>query len=115
MLGDYQKAVKLLSVNYNNESNLLQEQVTELTQKSEEQTYIIQGKLAEKEKEMEEMKAKMTILQANTSNLFKLFIKQGSYIDAEGKNGGELILYTWNKEQGPIETAKRIKETLKAD
>jgi hypothetical protein len=68
VLQDYLKAVDLLRINTNNKaSTLLQKQVAELTEKSEEQNYIIREKLAKKEKEIEEMKAQMTILHANTS------------------------------------------------
>jgi hypothetical protein len=68
VLQDYLKAVDLLTINTNNKaSTLLQKQVAELTEKSEEQNYIIREKLAKKEKEIEEMKAQMTILHANTS------------------------------------------------
>jgi phage FluMu gp28-like protein len=75
VLQDYLKAVDLLTINTNNKaSTLLQKQVAELTEKSEEQNYIIREKLAKKEKEIEEMKAQMTILQANTSNLLKVFM-----------------------------------------
>jgi integrase len=60
LLEDYKKAaVKLLTINADNYSEDLQNQVTELTQKSEEQNYIIKGKLAEKEKELEEIKTKV--------------------------------------------------------
>ena len=109
LLEDYKKAVNLLTINYDNR-DVLQEQVTELTQKSEEQTYIIRGKLAEKDKEIKEMQAKMTILEANTSNLLKLFVTQGNFIDVEHKETGELVLYTYNEKEGPLETAKAIKE-----
>ncbi len=91
----------------------LQRQVSEL-QKSEEQNYIIRGKLAEKEKEIEEIKAQMTILQANMGNLLKLFIEHGYYIDVEEKNS-ELILYTYDKELGPVETAKMPKKQLEKE
>jgi hypothetical protein len=75
VLQDYLKAVDLLTINTNNKaSTLLQKQVAELTEKSEEQNYIIREKLAKKEKEIEETKAQMTILHANTSNLFKVFM-----------------------------------------
>jgi phage FluMu gp28-like protein len=47
VLQDYLKAVDLLTINTNNKaSTLLQKQVAELTEKSEEQNYIIREKLA---------------------------------------------------------------------
>lgn len=99
VLQDYLKAVDLLRINTNNKaSTLLQKQVAELTEKSEEQNYIIREKLAKKEKEIEEMKAQMTILHANTSNLFKVFMGQTN----------DLVVYAWNKDEGPTETARAI-------
>jgi phage FluMu gp28-like protein len=99
VLQDYLKAVDLLTINTNNKaSTLLQKQVAELTEKSEEQNYIIREKLAKKEKEIEEMKAQMTILHANTSNLFKVFMGQTN----------DLVVYAWNKDEGPTETARAI-------
>jgi hypothetical protein len=91
--------VDLLTINTNNKaSTLLQKQVAELTEKSEEQNYIIREKLAKKEKEIEEMKAQMTILQANTSNLLKVFM---GYTN-------ELVIHAWDQDKGPMETAKAI-------
>jgi hypothetical protein len=99
VLQDYLKAVDLLRINTNNKaSTLLQKQVAELTEKSEEQNYIIREKLAKKEKEIEEMKAQMTILQANTSNLLKVFM---GYTN-------ELVIHAWDQDKGPMETAKAI-------
>jgi hypothetical protein len=51
ILQDYLKAVDLLTIN--DDKTTLQKQVAELTEKSEEANYIIKGKLAEKEKEIE--------------------------------------------------------------
>lgn len=54
VLADYLKAVDLLTIDNDNKSaTLLQKQVSELTEKSQEENYIIKGKLAEKEKEIE--------------------------------------------------------------
>jgi predicted RNase H-like nuclease (RuvC/YqgF family) len=58
VLADYLKAVPLLTINYDNDKTTLQKQVKELTEKSEEENYIIKGKLAEKEKELEALKAR---------------------------------------------------------
>ncbi|MGH9927202.1 MAG: hypothetical protein ACRD5B_17695, partial [Nitrososphaeraceae archaeon] len=52
VLEDYLNVVELLTIN-NDKSTILQKQIAELTEKSEEQNYIIKGKLAEKEKEIE--------------------------------------------------------------
>jgi integrase/recombinase XerD len=79
-------------------------------------SYDSAAKDAEKtRKEMDEMKAKMTILEANTSNLLKLFVTQGNFIDVEDKETGELVLYTYNEKEGPIETAKAIREAKKKE
>jgi hypothetical protein len=115
VLEDYLNAVDLLTIGHDDDNDnskssmLLQKEVVELREKSKEENYNIKGWLAEREEEIEEVKARMEILQANTSNLFKLFIQQNAFTDVEGENG-ELILYAWDKENGPIETAKMIKE-----
>lgn len=110
VLEDYLKAVDLLTINYDNST--LQKQVAELTEKSREENYDIKGKLAQKEKEIEaaareaeegkrereEIKAQMKILQANTSNLIKVFM---------GKEK-ELKIYAWDRKEGPIPTAKML-------
>jgi hypothetical protein len=96
-LKDYLKAVPLLTISSQNTAQL-QHQVVQLTIKNEEQKYVIERKLAEKEKEFEEMKAQMTILQANTSNLLKVFM---GYTN-------ELVIQAWDQDKGPMETAKAI-------
>ncbi len=58
VLHDYLKAVDLLTINYDNNKSTLQKQVSELTEKSREENYIIKGKLAEKEKEIEALARK---------------------------------------------------------
>jgi hypothetical protein len=59
VLQDYLKAVDLLTINYDNDKSVLQKQFAELTEKSEEQHYIIKGKLAEKENDDEEREKKI--------------------------------------------------------
>jgi hypothetical protein len=51
VLDDYLKAIDLLTIN--DDKLTLQKQVTELTEKSKEENYIIKGKLSEKENEIE--------------------------------------------------------------
>jgi len=51
VLDDYLKAIDLLTIN--DDKLTLQKQVTELTEKSKEENYIIKGKLSEKEKEID--------------------------------------------------------------
>jgi hypothetical protein len=51
LLEDYLKALDMLSVN--DDRLTLQKQVTELTEKSKEENYIIKGKLSDKEKIIE--------------------------------------------------------------
>ena len=110
VLEDYLKAVDLLTINYDNST--LQKQVAELTEKSREENYGIKEKLAQKEKEIEaaareaeegkrereEIKAQMKILQANTSNLIKVFMGQEK----------ELKIHVWNEKEGPIPTTKSL-------
>jgi hypothetical protein len=90
----------------------LRKQVAELTEKTREENHIIKGKLAQKEKEIEaatreaeeskkereEIKAQLKILEANTSNLFKVFMGQEK----------ELKIHVWNEKEGPILTAKSL-------
>ncbi len=57
VLQDYLKVVNLLTIN--DRQATLQKQFTKLTEKNEEQIYIIKGKLAKKEKEAEETKKKL--------------------------------------------------------
>jgi hypothetical protein len=52
VLADYLKAVELLTIN-DNDKTTLKKQVAELAEKSREEDYVIKGKLAEKEKEIE--------------------------------------------------------------
>jgi hypothetical protein len=56
VLADYLKAVDNLTI-IDYDKTTLKKQVAELEEKSKEDTYIIKGKLAEKEKEIEELKA----------------------------------------------------------
>jgi hypothetical protein len=51
MLEDYLKAIDFLTIN--DDKLTLQKQVTELTEKSKQENYIIKGKLAEKENEIQ--------------------------------------------------------------
>jgi hypothetical protein len=71
VLEHYLKAVKHLTINYDADKSVLQKQVAELTEKSEEQNYVIKGKLAERKKRSEELEAKQEILQANAASYFR--------------------------------------------
>jgi hypothetical protein len=51
ILEDYLKAIDFLTIN--DDKLTLQKQVTELTEKNEQENYIIKGKLSEKEKEIQ--------------------------------------------------------------
>jgi hypothetical protein len=106
VLSDYLKAVDLLTIN--DDKTTLKKQVAELTEKSREENYVIKGKLAEKEKEMEaatreaeeskkrleELEAKQEILQANAASVFRALM-----LDEMGiKSPVEII--TWNADKG---------------
>src|SRR5438093_1087404 len=54
LLEDYLKSVDMLTIN--DDKLTLQKQVAELTEKSEQENYIIKGKLSDKEKEIEVLK-----------------------------------------------------------
>ena len=53
LLTDYLKAVPYLTINSDIDKSVLQKQMVELIEKSKEENYIIKGKLAEKEKEIQ--------------------------------------------------------------
>jgi hypothetical protein len=61
VLDDYLKAVDLLTIN--GDKHVLQKQVTELTEKSKNNEYIIKGKLREKDDEVRNMKDQIIALQ----------------------------------------------------
>jgi integrase len=54
------------------------------------------------QKELEELKAQMTVLQANTNNFFKFLAENG------GK--GDLSLWSWSTKEGLIKAAKAIEK-----
>ena len=56
LLDDYCRVVELLLIN--DEKMALQKQVTELTEKSKEENYVIKGRLSEKEKEIKSIREK---------------------------------------------------------
>lgn len=74
VLEDYLKAVDLLTINDNNKLTLQKQEVVELTEKNKEENYIIKGKLAEKEKDFEEMKTRQATFEERTNiQIEKLF------------------------------------------
>jgi hypothetical protein len=103
LLQDYLKAVDNLSVNKDQKiATQLQKQVTELTEKSKEDTYIIKGKLAEKETEIEDMKKRLESIEANNNRNFQLMLDLGmldpiinnnNATDSDNNNNNP----TWNK------------------
>jgi integrase len=72
VLQDYLKAVDALTIDKDQKTaNLLQKQVAELAEKNEESNQIISTKLAEKEKEAEEMKKQITELTKTQQIILK--------------------------------------------
>lgn len=72
VLKDYLKAVDLLTIN--DAKSTLQKQMVELTEKNKEENLNIKGKLAEREKEFEAMKARQATFEERTnSQIEKLF------------------------------------------
>ena len=131
VLDDYLKAVNFLTVNNDYQAAaLLQQQVSELAERNEEQTYIIKGKLAEKEKETEEtkkmlqelqlqqqiLKAEREIDQANHQNLAKYVmgltdtITLNVYREEEGVNGLLRVGDQLRKEREARERGKIIQQ-----
>ena len=95
VLSDYLKAVDVLTIDY--DKNSLTKQVAELEEKSKEDTYIIKGKLAEKEKEFEAMKARQASFEQKTSEqvnalvkaLKKMIASEMDYDLTEEERGGD--------------------------
>jgi hypothetical protein len=73
VLQDYLKAVDLLTLD--TDRVLLQRQVAELSEKSKEENYIIKGKLAEKETEIQTLKAHDTMREDALSTLSDQVVK----------------------------------------
>lgn len=69
VLADYLKAVDLLTID--NDRLTLQKQVAKLTERNEEEIYIIKGKLTEKENEIEYMKRQFEELKSNQDKMMK--------------------------------------------
>jgi len=106
VLEHYLKAAdNKLTINYDNDKATLQKQVAELTEKSKEKDYIIRGRLAEKERELEEIRAQQTILQANMGNVLKFL----AGIEKEIK------IQAWDVSDGPFQTATKIMEEKKKE
>jgi len=104
VLEHYLKAAEdKLTINYDNDKATLQKQVAELTEKSKEKDYIIRGRLAEKERELEEIKAQQTILQANMGNVLKFLAGMEK----------EIKIHAWDVKDGPFQTAAKIIEDKK--
>ena len=69
---EYIKAVDYLNISRDQKAaTLLQKQVTELTEKSEQENYAILGKLTEKEKETEQIKKQMEELRKNQEEMIQ--------------------------------------------
>jgi hypothetical protein len=68
LLNDYLKAIPFLTIS-SQKTTQLQQQVAELTVRNEEQKYVIERKLAEKEKEAEQAKQELVEMKISTSNL----------------------------------------------
>jgi hypothetical protein len=100
VLEHYLKAADKLTINYDSDKATLQKQVAELTEKSKEKDYIIRGRLAEKERELEEIRAQQTTLQANMGNVLKFL----AGIEKEIK------IQAWDVKDGPFQTAAKIIE-----
>jgi hypothetical protein len=71
ILKDYLKAVDILTIS--NDSAVLQKEVAELQQKSNDNEYIIRGKLQEKDEEMKSMKQQLDAMQSQIQSLMSTF------------------------------------------
>ena len=70
VLEDYLKAVDLLSIN--SDKLILQKQVLELREKSNDSEYIIKAKIREKEEEIQNMKGEMVLMQQAQKEILDL-------------------------------------------
>ena len=68
VLEDYLKAAPLLTINTDN--IILQKKVEEVTEKSKDNEYIIQGRLAEKDKQIEELIRKQEDMEKKFQMIF---------------------------------------------
>jgi integrase len=113
VLEDYLKIVEALTIDQNHRKVAVQQQqIKEITERQDQSNYIIMGKLAEKEKESEEMKAKIANLEMNmgamdhfASEMTKLFDLKDQVIgsiehmiDNPEKYRKELLQYKMKKE-----------------
>ena len=67
LLEDYLKAVNLLTLN--GDEKVLKEKIEQLNEKSKESKYLIEGKLAVKEREMDIMKNQLESVQSQLSKI----------------------------------------------
>jgi hypothetical protein len=77
LLEDYIKAVDVLTIN--TDKTTLQKQITELTEKSKEENYIIKGKLSDKEKEMQLLRQRDSVNKdaiATLSDQIQMLMKE---------------------------------------
>ena len=113
VLRDYLKAVDNLSVNRDQKiATQLQKQVTELTEKSEQENYAILGKLIEKEKKFEEMKRNQEEMEKKlnfmyqalrASNVLNEFHEEQKQLLAESDKMREVTREVLREEQEELE------------
>jgi hypothetical protein len=131
VLEDYLKATEFLTIN--DQKATLQKQVAQLTTKNEEENYIIKGKLAEKEKEIEavagesektkreleelkthqrikeeeieDMQNKIAVLQNNMSEMSKLYTldSHNFFGIPDEQNPKRAIIHAYNEEHRRLE------------
>ena len=70
VLGDYLKAVELLTIS--NDKTMLNKQVTELKQRSKDNEYIIRGKLHEKDEQINALTGQFSNMQSQMQNLIPI-------------------------------------------
>ena len=67
ILEDYLKAINVLTIN--NNQKVLEKQITELKEKSNDNEYIIKGKLQEKDEQIKNIQSQMNVLVEIISRL----------------------------------------------
>jgi DNA anti-recombination protein RmuC len=84
LLEDYLKAAEMLSID--NDKLSLQKQVVELTEKSREETYVIRGKLSEKDEEIRSMKEDLSSMRSQMNDVLEVLKIAKSNKGMVGKN-----------------------------
>jgi hypothetical protein len=115
LLEDYLKAVPALTIHYDKDKSVLEKRIAELAKKNEEANYVIKGKLAEREKEMEALARKVEESDIMKREIAELRKKQKE-IDEKNKEF-ESTFEKWKRwdEMEESEVEAELEEMRKSD